>query len=879
MSEPDPPAEAHRSEDEAASAPTRREDEAGSAPTRREDEAGSAPTRREDEEGSAPTRREDAEYIGRATVREEPSAASPAESEASSVLLPEELRDAYRFVSQSAQAGAEGTLFDVVEIATGEARILKLYHGHVRLSREALSRIQAVDAAHVVELVDFGQLADGRWYEVQERIDGGDLAAYRQQMGGSLAAGRLVEVVAELSSAIAAFHRAGLAHHDIKPENILVRSLDPFDLVLSDFGLAVVAGNKTYYATNRNATIAYQAPETMRQVGGEPRDYWALGLTIAMLATGDVPYGGLNDHGILDQHHSRVPPPIVESMPDGRLKQLCRGLTRYDPEVRWTSDEIGGWLGGADPDVASESVSRSESPKRGVQFNQGVFSDEVSLADEMVRCWSLTAQTVGVASRRAPFMDELIVALGSEPLARLAERWVSSPPARDNIDAAAVELVLTLDPSQEAQFRGRRLSRDSVAAAALSGSDEDRDFVLELHKRNVLAAWGASPRHENLGGIAERWSAAMRRAEEIRAEVGRQGASGPPVEEWAVPLLAISARDELVEDWKESRSDSRLRGKFVPEWHEALFEGDDPADLVAAVLLAGEAERIQQRDRESDRRAGRAAQERRREKRYRALLRSLGRIAALALIAGPCLEWAAAGQFGDGLPLGVLLVRGEVLLVLLALMLFAQAHYSAIDRRIAEALGVVAFISIAYWDLTRPASILSVHFSTEVSELLSLAHTSYGIAAVASLLWSVASFAYRRNEDPPTDRLVATLRRRDRSNIKAAIGFTLTLAVPVCTGLLLMLAPAGEGIPPEELGLLFEASPWDVGWAALAGGVWLPLAFAGFILLARGRWQRRRVGSIWASALLLTGVIAWFVGQAISDGRIDAARALMPVTS
>ena len=865
MSQPDEREEAHMPQDEAGSAPTVREDAVGSAPTVREDAVGSAPTVREDAAGSA-----------LATMREEPSGVSLAEPGASSARLPEELRDKYRFVSQSAQVGAEGTLFDVVEIATGRVRILKLYHGHVRLSREALSRIQAVDAAHVVELIDFGQLVDGRWYEVQERIDGGDLVAYRQRMGGSLPPDGLVEVVAELSSAIAAFHGAGLAHHDIKPENILARSLDPVDLVLSDFGLAVVAGNKTYYATNRNATIAYQAPETMRQVGGEPRDYWALGLTIAMLATGDVPYAGLNDHGILDQHHSRVPPPIIESIPEGRLKQLCRGLTRFDPAVRWTSDEIGGWLQGADPGVPSESTSEPAGARSGVRFNQGMFLDEVSLADEMVRCWSLTAQTIGVASRRAPFMDELILVLGSESLARLADGWAAAPPARDDIDAAVVKLILTLDPSQEAQFRGRRLSRDLVAAAALSGSGEDREFVLELCDRKILGAWGASPRCEDLAEISERWSAAMQRVEEIGTALGRQGVNPPSTEEWAVPLLAVVARSELMEDWKERRSASRLEGDFVPEWHGALFEGDEPVDMIAAVLLAGEAERIQQRDRESDRKASRAARERRRERLYRAVLRLLGRIAALALIAGPCLEWAAAEQFGDGLPLGVLLVRGEVLLVLLALVLFAQAHYSAMDRRIAEALGVVAFMSIAYWDLTRPASVLSVHFGTEVWELLSLAHTSYGIAAVASLLWSVASFAYRRNEDPPTDELVETLRRRDRSNIKAAIGFTLTLAVPVSTGLLLMLAPAGEGIPPEELGLLFEASPWDVGWAALAGGVWLPLVFAGFLLLARGRWRHRRVGSIWASSLLLLGVIAWFVGQAISDSRIDAARALMP---
>ena len=809
-----------------------------------------------------------------ATVREEASGVSLAQPEANSVRLPEELRDEYRFVSQSAQVGAEGTLFDVVEIATGRVRILKLYHGHVRLSREALSRIQAVDAAHVVELIDFGQLVDGRWYEVQERINGGDLVAYRQRMGGSLPPDGLVEVVAELSSAIAAFHGAGLAHHDIKPENILVRSLDPVDLVLSDFGLAVVAGNKTYYATNRNATIAYQAPETMRQVGGEPRDYWALGLTIAMLATGDVPYAGLNDHGILDQHHGRVPPPIIESMPDGRLKQLCRGLTRFDPESRWTSDEIGGWLQGADPDVPSESTSEPAVARSGVQFNQGMFLDEVSLADEMVRCWSLTAQTIGVASRRAPFMDELILGLGSESLARLADGWAAAPPARDDIDAAVVKLILTLDPSQEAQFRGRRLSRSLVAAAALSGSDEDREFVLELCDRKILAAWGASPRCEDLAEIAERWGAAMQRVEEIGTALGRQGVTLPSTEEWAVPLLTVVARSEMMEDWEKSRSASRLEGDFVPEWHEALFEGDEPVDVIAAVLLAGEAERLQRRDQQADRRAKDQARERRRAKLYKALTRTLGWIAALALIAGPCLEWAAAAQF-EALPPGALLTRGEVPLVLLALTLFAQAHYSSIDHRIAEAMGVLPFVVMAYWDISRDASVRSVQFGTEAEELLALAETSYGVAALAALLWAVVSFVRRRNEDPPSEQMIATLRRRDRAHIKAAVVFTATLVVPVGAGVLLILAPAGEGVPPEELGLLIEAAPWDVGWAALARGVWFPLIVGGFGLLARGRWKHRRMGTIWSAALLLSGVIAWFVGQVIADGRLDAARALL----
>ena len=298
--------------------------------------------------------------------------------------------------------------------------------------------------------------------------------------------------------------------------------------------------------------------------------------------------------------------------------------------------------------------------------------------------------------------------------------------------------------------------------------------------------------------------------------------------------------------------------------------------MMAAVLLAGEAERLQRRDQQADRRATDKTRERRRTKLYQALTRTLGRVAALALLSGPALEWAAAAQF-EALPPGALLTRGEVPLVLLAVALLAQAHYSANERRIAEAMGVVSFMAIAYWDISRDASVRRLQFGTEVEELLA---TGRDVVRESRPWPRCCGQSCRSRSDamrgPPTEQLIAILRRRDRDNIKAAIVFTATLAVPVGVGALLILAPAGEGVPPEEFGLLIEAAPWPVGWASLARGVWFPLTVAGFGLLARGRWKHRHVGTVWSAALLLSGVIAWFVGQGIADGRLDAARLLLP---
>ena len=506
------------------------------------------------EDHGVATLREVAVVDNDATVRESGTHAGRGAVPPGSGSLPEELAGQLRLLRQIA-GGGEATLFEVVETRSGEIRVLKLYHRHVTLRGEALRRIQTIDSSHVVGLTDFGRLTDGRWYEVQERIDTGNLTDYRWSEDFSV--DDVADVVAQMAGAISAFHKAGLAHHDIKPENVLVRSASPLDLVLGDFGLSVVSDNSTYYATNRHATIAYQAPETMRQVGGGVRDYWALGLTIAMLSTGDAPYAGLNEHAILDQHYRRIPPPLIESMPKGRLKQLCRGLTRYDPKTRWSDSEVRRWLAGESPPLAPESPQQPSDPARAVRFNNERFSTPSALAHEIVGCWSLAAECIGVRSRREQFMDELILAFGTEPLARLTGRWAAEPPSRSSIDVAVVELVLALDNGAPATYGGRILTADSIAAAALGDSAADLRFIEDLRSRGILEAWSRHPENAELGAIDRRWREELRRADSIISDAAAGGAAAPLIQEWAGPLLAVCARRELLDDWKRQKDRPR----------------------------------------------------------------------------------------------------------------------------------------------------------------------------------------------------------------------------------------------------------------------------------------------------------------------------------
>ena len=777
-----------------------------------------------------------------------------------SAWLPDELAAEYSLLRQLG-GGGEASLFEVIETATHRTRVLKLYHRHVTLRGEALTRIQAIDSSRVVKLTDFGQLGDGRWYEVQERITAGDLVNYRA--ADHFSTDDIPVAVAQLADAISAFHASGLAHHDIKPENVLVRETSPLDLVLGDFGLAVVSNNSTYYATNRNATIAYQAPETMRQVGGEARDYWALGLTIAMLCTGTVPYEGLSEHAILDEHYKHIPPGVIESMEPGRLKELCRGLTRYDPKTRWSGREIVRWLEGEDPPVAPERPR----PKAGnptVTFNNKRFVAPAGLAGEIAGCWTLAAEVVGVSSRRNRFMDELILAFGTDSLARLSERWSTQPPSRDQVDAAVVELVLALDDRTPATYAGRLLDADTIAAAALGESEDDIQFVRDLRNRRVLEAWSGCPENAELGSIDRRWREELRRAEENISDIAAAGANPPPVDDWAGPLLAVCSREELLDDWLQQRND-RPKGNLLPDWYPPIVSGSGPASVIGSVLLAPEAERIQRNDREAARRQRLETRRERRTGNLRIVRSVAGWAAAAAFVGGAALELRWVHMFGHPM-----LWHGNLALVLMALALFRQWSNAGSDPRRAEAYGVAAAATVVHWCGANGLSLLPLHLlGGDWAVPVTASQDAYKIAGAMSLAWALLSFLHRWNDEPPSPDEAFQLRATDQRTLRRTGWVTMTGIVPGLVGATLIITSLGDGLGVIEFGRLLAVSGLEMVVVTVMRGLWLPPLAGGMSLLVRGRWASRPVGALWAVVLLAFAVGAWFTGQSMLDALIS----------
>jgi serine/threonine-protein kinase len=148
-------------------------------------------------------------------------------------------------------------------------------------------------------------------YMVMEYLEGQPLDRILEK--GSLPFPRACAIGAEVSLALAAAHRKGVIHGDVKPANIFVT--DDGRVKLMDFGMARVA-SRDARDTSLKGTPAYWCPE---QILGKPQDarsdLFSLGVVIYEMATGRRPFDSDSLQGICGRVLSSTPLPPSHANP------------------------------------------------------------------------------------------------------------------------------------------------------------------------------------------------------------------------------------------------------------------------------------------------------------------------------------------------------------------------------------------------------------------------------------------------------------------------------------------------------------------------------------------------------------------------------------
>jgi serine/threonine-protein kinase len=196
-----------------------------------------------------------------------------------------------------------------------------------------------VDHAHIVDIHDVGETEDGELYLVMEYLIGDSLSS--QISKGPMPIARAVDILEQMTAALARAHDLGVVHRDLKSDNIMVtgRGGRKDFVKILDFGLAALTRDPRLAPKGAVfGTPEYMSPEQAR---GEDAiassDLYALGVLFFEMLTGRLPFrSGDRDELLEMQRKAKAPSPrkYRAEIPE-KAEEIILKLLEKDPANRF----------------------------------------------------------------------------------------------------------------------------------------------------------------------------------------------------------------------------------------------------------------------------------------------------------------------------------------------------------------------------------------------------------------------------------------------------------------------------------------------------------------------------------------------------------------
>ncbi|MGD8867725.1 MAG: serine/threonine-protein kinase [Gemmatimonadales bacterium] len=217
----------------------------------------------------------------------------------------------------------------------------------LRFERESQA-VASLSHPNIVQIHRVGRLSNDLPYFVMQYVKGGTMAE-RLLARGPLKAGEARRVVAEVASALAAAHRKGIVHRDIRPGNVLFEE-STGRVLLTDFGIAAILASGETGAPlrltktgERVGDPSLMSPEQLRGDDVTERsDLYALGLLGYELAVGRGPYEAKSRREKITAHIRQEPRKLSELKPgaDPLLEDVLLRCLAKDPKHRPSAADV-----------------------------------------------------------------------------------------------------------------------------------------------------------------------------------------------------------------------------------------------------------------------------------------------------------------------------------------------------------------------------------------------------------------------------------------------------------------------------------------------------------------------------------------------------------
>lgn len=214
----------------------------------------------------------------------------------------------YKLLEKLGQGGM-GVVYKAQDLKLDRFVALKFLPPHLSGNEEEKKRFMqeakaasALDHPNICTIHEIDETADGRMFIAMAYYEGETLK--QRTSSNQLPINSAIEIAMQIAQGLAKAHEHGIVHRDLKPENVMIDRHDA--AVILDFGIAASTDPEATDRLTKQGvilgTLPYMAPEQLTAAPVDGRtDLYALGLILAELITGEVPFSASDYAGLLDR--------------------------------------------------------------------------------------------------------------------------------------------------------------------------------------------------------------------------------------------------------------------------------------------------------------------------------------------------------------------------------------------------------------------------------------------------------------------------------------------------------------------------------------------------------------------------------------------------